>query len=95
MQNTSKVFLKRDYSFLRRLLMRAISKKMPIKMLVHCIAGQYTFSLQAGAYQECWPWLVSTKEVLFFEAETFLAEYPLIIANIRHEQETIELQICC
>ena len=83
----------KDYSSLRKLMMRALSLRQPIFATLHRVDKLHTFSLEAHGSREYWPWLLSTRDETLRNIEDFLAEYKLRLVATIDEQETVKFKI--
>lgn len=85
--------LKKDYSSLRQLMMRALSCRYPVNVTLHRVDKLHTFSLESQGSREYWPWLLTTETEILEHMEGFLADYNLRLVVTKNEQETIQFKI--
>lgn len=85
------LYFERDFTFLRRLLIRSQSDKSAIKLVTHRLDNVVTFSIKTEQSEEVFPLLFSDIKDLLSEAKLFLADYDLRIDDAHGEQKEYQV----
>ena len=85
-------YLPRDFSHIRRIMMRIATSLTHTTILIHQMDNLITFSVKTDHGEESYPMFFSTKDDLLIEASNFLSQYALTLKC--HDEHEKKYTVC-